>query len=43
MKKTSRLLALAALLLVPSVTLHSENASPAPAIFQERMEQKNTA
>jgi lysophospholipase L1-like esterase len=36
-------LALAALLLVPSVMLHAENASPAPAIFQERMEQKNTA
>ncbi len=37
MKKTKTLL-LAASLLVPSITLHAENASPAPAISQERMQ-----
>ena len=38
MKKTKTLL-LAASLLVPSITLHAENATPAPAISQERMQQ----
>ena len=42
MKKTKTLL-LAASLLVPSITLHAENASPAPAISQERIQQENAA
>jgi len=39
MKSKTSLLLLAAALLAPSFTLHAENASPAPAISQERMQQ----
>ena len=39
MKSKKTILLLATVLLVPSFTLRAENASPAPAISQERMQQ----